>query len=125
MFVLTLEWFGLPDGMKKHNEQIEYGYKGSTNDELRQTWMGHTVPLAESLGLDVPAHYDEETERYVIDVPFPAKFDEDEKRWMFEDGAVSWEDVMGRWRKRGPMNEEYVNHLQRGYKELYASEGAV
>ena len=51
MFVLTLEWFGLPDGMKRHNEQIEYGYKGSTNDQLRQTWMSHTVPLCESLGL--------------------------------------------------------------------------
>ena len=28
MFPLTLEWFGLPDGKKQHNEQIEYGYKG-------------------------------------------------------------------------------------------------
>src|SRR5215203_3804992 len=36
MFPLTLEWFGLPDGQKQHNEQIEYGYKGSTNDQLRQ-----------------------------------------------------------------------------------------
>src|ERR687885_747643 len=85
MFVLTLEWFGLPDGMKRHNEQIEYGYKGSTNDELRQTWMSHTVPLCESLGLDVPAHYDEEQQKYVIDCPFPAHFDAEDKRWKFED----------------------------------------
>lgn len=119
MFVLTLEWFGLPDGMKRHNEQIEYGYKGSTNDQLRQTWMSSTVPLAESLGLDVPAHYAEEKDEYVIDCPFPARFDAEEKRWAFEEGAISWNDVLERWRERGPANEEFVEHLQRGYKELY------
>lgn len=75
MFMLTLEWFGLPDGMKKHNEQIEYGYKGSTNDELRQTWMSHTVPLSESLGLDVPGSLrrgDEEI-RHRRAVPVPLR----------------------------------------------------
>jgi ring-1,2-phenylacetyl-CoA epoxidase subunit PaaA len=122
MFVLTLEWFGLPDGMKRHNEQIEYGYKGSTNDQLRQTWMSHTVPLCESLGLEVPAHYDEEQQNYVIDCPFPADFVAEEKRWNFERGRISWDDVLRRWKERGPMNEEYVEHLQRGYKELYATE---
>ena len=121
MFPLTLEWFGLPDGKKQHNEQIEYGYKGSTNDQLRQTWMSHTVPLCESLGLDVPAHYDEEQDQYVIDSPFPAQFDAEEKRWKFEEGAISWDDVLKRWRARGPKNEEFVDHLQRGYKELYAN----
>jgi ring-1,2-phenylacetyl-CoA epoxidase subunit PaaA len=121
MFVLTLEWFGLPDGMKRHNEQIEYGYKGSTNDQLRQTWMSHTVPMCESLGLGVPAHYDEEQREYVIDCPFPADFVAEEKRWNFERGGISWDEVLERWKKRGPMNEEYVEHLQRGYKELYAS----
>jgi ring-1,2-phenylacetyl-CoA epoxidase subunit PaaA len=122
MFPLTLEWFGLPDGQKRHNEQIEYGYKGSTNDQLRQTWMSHTVPLCESLGLDVMAHYDEEEDTYFIDSPFPAQFDAEEKRWEFEEGEISWDDVLVRWRERGPKNEEYVEHLQRGYKELYARE---
>ena len=36
MFPLTVEWFGLPDDLKRHTEQIDYGFKGSTNDELRQ-----------------------------------------------------------------------------------------
>jgi ring-1,2-phenylacetyl-CoA epoxidase subunit PaaA len=119
MFVLTLEWFGLPDAKKRHNEQIEYGYKGSTNDQLRQTWMSSTVPLCEKLGLDVPAHYNEEQDQYVIDRPFPAQFDAEEKRWLFDEGEISWDDVLSRWRERGPNNEEFVEHLQRGYKELY------
>ena len=40
MFILTLEWFGLPDARKRHGIQLEYGFKGKTNDELRQDWMG-------------------------------------------------------------------------------------
>jgi len=123
MFVLTLEWFGLPDSQKRHNEQIEYGYKGSTNDQLRQTWMSSTVPLCESLGIDVPAHYDEAREEYVIDCPFPADFVAEEKRWDFEKGEISWEEVLRRWKRRGPKNEEYVAHLQRGYRELYGKNG--
>ena len=59
MFILTLEWFGLPDARKKHGIQLEYGFKGKTNDELRQDWMGHVVPFMEEVGLDVPAHFDE------------------------------------------------------------------
>ena len=82
------------------------------------------MPLCESLGLRVPAHYDEEQERYVIDCPFPARFDAGEKRWDFERGAISWDDVLERWKERGPRNEEYVEHLQRGYKELYATEAS-
>src|SRR6195256_1729128 len=33
MFILTLEWFGLPDELKQHGIQLEYGFKGKTNDE--------------------------------------------------------------------------------------------
>ena len=39
MFILTLEWFGLPDDRKRHGIQLEYGFKGMSNDELRQAWM--------------------------------------------------------------------------------------
>ena len=45
MFILTLEWFGLPDELKKHSEQLDYGFKGKTNDELRQAWMAEVVPV--------------------------------------------------------------------------------
>ena len=58
MFLMTLEWFGLPDHLKRHREQIDYGLKGKTNDELRQEWMSTAVPFCESIGIDVPAHYE-------------------------------------------------------------------
>jgi ring-1,2-phenylacetyl-CoA epoxidase subunit PaaA len=114
MFLMTLEWFGLPDELKRHREQIDYGLKGKTNDELRQEWMSTAVPFCESIGIDVPAHYDAAEDRYVIDCPFPVQFDEHEKRWLLEEGEITWDEVMKRWRRRGPANEELVEMIQRG-----------
>ena len=56
MFILTLEWFGLPDERKRHGIQLEYGFKGKSNDELRQAWMAEVVPFMDELGIEVPAH---------------------------------------------------------------------
>jgi ring-1,2-phenylacetyl-CoA epoxidase subunit PaaA len=116
MFILTLEWFGLPDSMKKHSEQLDYGFKGKSNDELRQWWMSEVVPFMEDVGIRVPAHFAIERDVYVIDCPFPAAFDEERRSWLLEDGAISWDDVIARWRARGPMNVDYVRTLQRGYQ---------
>jgi ring-1,2-phenylacetyl-CoA epoxidase subunit PaaA len=118
MFVLTLEWFGLPDNLKTHAEQVGYKLKGMTNDQLRQTWMAATVPLCQRLGFSVPAHLDQAGGQYAIDVPFPMRFDEDAKRWDLDGGAISWDDVLQRWRRRGPCNEEFVAMIQRGYRQL-------
>ena len=118
MFMLTVEWFGLPDDLKKHGEQLEYGFKGHSNDELRQIWMSTAVPLCEELHLNVPAHYDEAQKKFVIDCPFPMHFDAKERRWLIEEGQCSWDDVMKRWKARGPMNEEFVGMVQRGKREM-------
>jgi len=118
MFLLTVEWFGLPDNKKKHSEQLDYGFKGHSNDELRQIWLSTAVPLCTELQLDVPAHFDEELQKYVIDCAFPAHFDAKAKRWLPEDGPCTWEDVMKRWKARGPKNEEFVAMIQRGKKDM-------
>jgi ring-1,2-phenylacetyl-CoA epoxidase subunit PaaA len=116
MFPLGVEWFGMPDGKKKNNDQLEYRIKGKTNDELRQDWLSRTVPMCEDLGLDVPAYYDEESEEYVVEYDLPVAFDERGKEWRFDE-PISWSDVMDRWRSRGPANERYVNMLQSGKLE--------
>ncbi len=118
MFLLSVEWCGLPDRLKKHGEQLDYGFKGQSNDALRQTWMASTVPLCEALQLTVPAHYDAEQKQYVIDCAFPSQFDAQAKRWLLEDGPCSWDEVMQRWKARGPMNEEFVSMVQRGKREM-------
>ncbi len=118
MFILTLEWFGLPDDLKRHSEQLDFGFKGQSNDQLRQTWMSTAVPLATELGLRVPAHLDESLGEYVIDCPFPAQFDEKNKRWLLEDGPIGWDQVVVRWKRRGPMNDQYIETIQRGKRGL-------
>jgi ring-1,2-phenylacetyl-CoA epoxidase subunit PaaA len=76
--------------------------------------MSTAVPFCESIGIDVPAHHDAEKDEYVIDCPFPQQFDEEEKRWLTEEGEITWDDVLVRWRRRGPANEELVEMIQRG-----------
>ena len=118
MFLLTVEWFGLPDDLKKHTEQLGFGFKGKSNDELRQTWMSTAVPLCQELGFKVPAHRDEASQKWVVDCAFPATFDAKNKRWLLEDGPITWDAVMARWKKRGPSNAEFVEFVQRGNKGL-------
>ena len=113
MFPMTIEWFGLPDDMKRHSGQLDYKLKGLTNDQLRQVWMQSTVPLCESLGLDVPAHYDEEKKEFILDYPFPCEYDAEAKHWDFTGGEISWDQVFARWKARGPMNEWYVESIRK------------
>lgn len=119
MFVLSLEWFGLPDAQKKHTIQLEYGFKGKTNDELRQDWMGHVVPFLEQLDVEVPAHHDANSGRYVIDCAFPARFDAEQRAWDLS-APIEWSEVLERWKGRGEMNKTYVTTIQRGYRALHS-----
>jgi len=114
MFPMAVEWFGLPDGMKRHSGQLEYRLKGMTNDELRQTWMKSTVPLCESIGIRVPAHFDAEKQEFVLDYPFPCEYDPEAKHWLFDEGEISWDQVFERWKGRGPMNDAYITSIQEG-----------
>ena len=118
MFPMTIEWFGLPDDLKRHSGQLDYKLKGLSNDELRQVWMSSTVPLCEELGLEVPAHFDRETGEYVLEYPFPCEYDAEDKRWVFEDGETTWDSVFKRWKSRGPMNEIYVESIQRSRRDV-------
>lgn len=111
MFPMTLEWFGLPDDLKRHSGQLVYRLKGNTNDQLRKIWMGATVPLCEGIGIKVPAHYDDAKGEYVLEYPFPCQYDPDEKRWLFDE-PLSWDQVFDRWKARGPMNQRYVEMIQ-------------
>lgn len=117
MFIMALEFFGVADNLKSRSQQIEYKLKGKTNDQLRQKWLSTAVPFCESIGVKVPAHYDEETEKFVLDVPFPCKFDVENKKWLF-DQPDTWDNVIKRFKARGPQNQQFVERIQQGAKEL-------
>lgn len=117
MFPMTVEWFGLPDNLKTGSNQLKYRLKAKTNDQLRQEWLSQVIPLMERLKFDVPAHYDTETDTYVLDFPLPCRFDAQAKMWDFH-APCQWEEVLQRWRGRGPWNERLVAILQSGRAEL-------
>lgn len=114
MFPMGVEWFGMPDERKRHTAQLEYRLKGKTNDQLRQEWLAAVVPLCEACGIHVPAHYDEEAEKFVLDYPLPVAYEPERKRWDF-DKPITWDEVFVRWKQRGPYNETYVKTLQQHY----------
>lgn len=117
MFPTGVEWFGMPDHLKRHTAQLEYKLKGKTNDQLRQEWLGAVVPLCESCGIKVPAHYDPEKQQYVLEYPLPVDYDAEHKRWLF-DKPISWEQVFERWKRRGPYNDTYVGMVQKHYAKF-------
>jgi ring-1,2-phenylacetyl-CoA epoxidase subunit PaaA len=125
MFPLTIEWFGLPDSMKMHSTQLEYRLKGKTNDQLRQWWMSLVVPYMEGIGIRVPAHGEGPAgqETWMLDYPFPCTFDAEAKHWDFAD-PCSWNDVLRRWRDRGPRNAEMIELFQEefhNFRKAHAS----
>jgi ring-1,2-phenylacetyl-CoA epoxidase subunit PaaA len=122
MFPITMEFFGLPDHLKTHDRQIEYRIKSKTNDQLRQEWLAEAVPGLEKLGLKVPAHYDEALGEYVLDFPFPCKFYPEEKRWDFSQ-PTTWDEVLSRWKGKGPGNRRLVETIQSGRLQLQAMAG--
>jgi ring-1,2-phenylacetyl-CoA epoxidase subunit PaaA len=123
MFPTGIEWFGLPDDLKRHSGQLEYRLKGKTNDQLRQTWMASIVPLCEEVGVDIPARFDAGSGRYEVEYELPCEFDPDEKRWLFDE-PITWERVWERWRGRGPMNERYVEMIQGRGSDLFGGNGS-
>lgn len=112
MFPLTVEWFGLPDDRKTHSGQLDYRMKGMTNDELRQAWMSEVVPFCNSIGLKVPAHRDADDAVWELEYHLPIQFDAVDKRWLWDE-HISWDDVVKRWKSRGPRNEAMIEELQR------------
>jgi ring-1,2-phenylacetyl-CoA epoxidase subunit PaaA len=117
MFLMALEFFGVADSLKSRSAQLDYSLKGQTNDELRQIWLSTAVPFCEKIGVNVPVHYDEVMGKYVLDVPFPCKFDLENKKWNFDE-PDTWDGVIQRFKKRGPQNKEFVSRIQKGYYEL-------
>ena len=56
-------------------------------------------------------------EVWELDYPFPCEFDAEEKRWDFKQPS-SWDEVLVRWRARGPRNIEMVAMFQEEFHKF-------
>ncbi len=112
MFPLTVEWFGLPDDLKTHSSQLDYKMKGLTNDQLRQVWMSEVVPFCESIGLEVPAHRNADDTAWEVEYDLPIQLDAEAKVWLWDE-HITWQQVVQRWKARGPRNEAMIEEIQR------------
>jgi ring-1,2-phenylacetyl-CoA epoxidase subunit PaaA len=121
---MGLEFFGQPDELKKNVGQLNYRLRSKSNDQIRQGWLADAVPMVERLGFKVPAHFDADQRKYVIDCPFPAEFDETAKRWRFEEGPITWDRVLARWKRRGPGVQFCMDQVRAGYRELHMAAAA-
>jgi len=66
---------------------------------MRQIWLSRVVPFSEEVGIKVPAHYDEEQGKFVLDYTAPIRLNEDTRKWDYED-TMTWEEQLAIW-KRG------------------------
>lgn len=116
-FPLAVMWFGVPDHMKKRTDQLAYKIRGATNDEMRQRWLGEVVPFCESVGIQVPAHFDAAKNAYVLDYTPPIMLDQETRKWNFT--TVTWEEKFKQWKEGG---REKVPALRRMQSEVWGEE---
>jgi ring-1,2-phenylacetyl-CoA epoxidase subunit PaaA len=93
----SLMMFGPPDSgenaSKGHSAQnMAWGIKRHSNDDLRQRFVDMTVPQAQVLGIDLPDP--------------DLRFDEETQHWVF--GEIDWDEFTRVLKGDGPCNAERV-----------------
>lgn len=109
-FPFGVEWFGATDDVKSRTDQLTYKIRGHSNDGLREMFLSRIVPFCEEVGLKVPAHYDDEQGRYVLDYQLPILIDEETGEWDFT--TVSWEEKKEQWKRGGPFKVPGLSRMQ-------------
>lgn len=109
-FPLCAAWFGVPDYMKKRTDQLAYKIRGASNDEMRQKWLSQVVPFSETAGIRVPAHFDEDSGKYVLDYEPPIYLDEETKIWDY-DRQISWEEQFRIWKQGSKYKAASIGRL--------------
>jgi len=112
LFPMSASWFGTPDQMKKRTDQLTYRIRGLSNDELRQQWLNEVVPFCESVGIKVPAHFDNEQGRYALSYEEPIAWDESRKQWNYDD-QITWPEKFAHWKRGGPIKRPGLERIQK------------
>ena len=104
-------WFGVPDHLKRRTDQLVFDVRKWSNDTMRQMWLKSTCIFAEKVGFKVPAHFDEASEEYVIDCPYPMLLNDARTGWSGEE--CGWDEAIAMLKGGGPMRPEVYERIQR------------
>lgn len=96
-FPLCAAWFGVPDEMKKRTDQLAYKIRGASNDQMRQKWLSQVVQFSESVGIQVPALFDEQSGKFVLNYEPPIYLDEQTRKWDYN-RRITWEEQFRIWK---------------------------
>ncbi|PSR34108.1 MAG: phenylacetic acid catabolic family protein [Sulfobacillus benefaciens] len=111
LFPHGLSWFGVTDARKTRTAQLKYRIRGLSNDAMRQEWLKSVLQWTTPLGIVVPAHWDDEKNEIVLDLPFPMLCDPTARRWSGT--LATWEDTVDQWKSGVPSYSEVIGRLQR------------
>ncbi|MDX1611413.1 MAG: Phenylacetic acid catabolic protein [Candidatus Thermoplasmatota archaeon] len=98
-----VEWFGPENRASTHVQTIiDFGLRSKTNDELRYEWYDDVIPRIKKLGLDLDAHEDaEEASGWHIGY------------------EPDWDEVLTRFKARGPNLDEYLELLRGSHYDIF------
>ncbi len=111
LFPHGIMWFGKPDNLKTRPAMLQYGIRKWTNDFMREKWLQSACAFADKLGLKVPAKFDEDEGKWVIDMPYPQLYDAEKVAWTGE--QVTQQEYWTNARKGGPMRPAAYERLRR------------
>ena len=63
-------------------------------------------------GLEGPAHRNADDTAWELEYDLPLQFDADAKKWLWDE-HIGWDEVVKRWKARGPRNEAMIEDIQR------------
>lgn len=111
LFPHGIMWFGKPDDLKSRPAMLHYKIRAWSNDFMREKWMQSACAFADKHGIEVPAHFDEDEKKWVLDMPYPMLYDADSYTWAQE--QCTQKEYWTNARKGGPMRPGAYERLRR------------
>ena len=110
LFPHGVMWFGKPDDIRTRPALMQYQIRKWSNDFMREKWLQSACAFAKKFDIKVPAKFDEEQEKWVLDMPYPMLFDK-EYNWSQE--QCTQDEYWKNARKGGPMRPAAYERLRR------------
>lgn len=111
LFPHGVMWFGKPDDLKSRPAMLRYRVREWTNDFMREKWLQSACAFAARHGITVPAHYDDEQNKYVLDMAYPMLYESETYSWTGE--QCTQKEYWMNARKGGPMRPAAYERLRR------------